>query len=79
MKSDTSSEIKRIAREIYNPIASLNSLNRDASLGSDLIVHFTLNHIDLNIVKNGKDILATVSFHPQWSNSRPFFKVKPSL
>ena len=48
MKSDTSSEIKRIAREIFNPIASLNSLNRAASLGSDLIVHFTLNRLDLN-------------------------------
>ena len=42
MKSDTLSQIKRIARKIFNPIASLNSLNRAASLGSDLIVHFTL-------------------------------------
>ena len=48
MKSDTSCEIKRIAREIFKPIASLNSLNRAASLGSDLIVHFTLNRLDLN-------------------------------
>ena len=51
MKSDTSSEIKRIASEIFNPIASLNSLNRAASLGSDLIFHFTLNRLDLNIRK----------------------------
>ena len=50
-ESDTSSEIKRIAREIFNPIASLNSLNRAASLGSDLIVHFTLNRLDLNTRK----------------------------
>ena len=51
MKSDTSSEIKRIAREICNPIASLNSLNRAASLDSDLILHFTLNGLDLNTRK----------------------------
>ena len=51
MTSDTSSEIKRIAREMFNPIASLNSLNRAASLGSDLIVHFTLNRLDLNTRK----------------------------
>ena len=48
MKSDISSEIKRIAREIFIPIASLNSLNRAVSLSSDLIVHFTLNRLDLN-------------------------------
>ena len=51
MKSDTSSEIKRIAREIFNPIPSLNSLNRAAALDSDLIVHFTLNCFDLNTRK----------------------------
>ena len=51
MKSDTSFEIKRIAREIFNPIASLNSLNRAASSGSDLIVHFTLIRLDLNTRK----------------------------
>ena len=51
MNSDTSSEIEWIAREIFNPIASLNSLNRSASLGSDLIVYFTLNRIDLNTRK----------------------------
>ena len=49
MESDTSSEINRIARENFNPIASLNSLNRAASVGSDLIVHFTLNRLDLNM------------------------------
>ena len=51
MKSDTSSEIKRIARELFNPIVSLKSLNRATSLGSDLIVHFTLNSLDLNMHK----------------------------
>ena len=51
MKSDTSSEIKRIATEIFNHIASLKSLNRASSLGSDLIVHFTLNRLDLNTRK----------------------------
>ena len=51
MKSDTSSEIKRITREDFNPIASLNSLNRADSLGSDLIVHFTLNRLDVNTLK----------------------------
>ena len=48
VKSDTLSEIKRIAREIFNPIARLNSLNRTASLDSDLIVHFALNRLDFN-------------------------------
>ena len=47
MKSDTSSEMKRVAKEIFNPITSLNSLNRAASLGSDLIVYFTINPFDL--------------------------------
>ena len=51
MKSDTPYESKHIAREIFNPIASLNSLNRTASLGSDLILHFTLNRLDLNMRK----------------------------
>ena len=40
MKMDSSSEIKRIYRELYNPIASLTSLNRADSLGSDLMVIF---------------------------------------
>ena len=44
----TSSEIKRIAREIFSPIANLNSPNRASSLGSDLIVHLMLNRLDLN-------------------------------
>ena len=47
MKTDSSSEIKRIYRELYNPIASLTSLNRAVSLGSDLMVHFTLKQLDL--------------------------------
>ena len=51
MKLVTSSEIKRITRKIFNPIASLVSLNRASSLGSDLIVHFTLNRLDLNTRK----------------------------
>ena len=48
MKMDSSSEIKRIYRELYNPIASLASLNRADSLESDLMVHFTLKQLDLN-------------------------------
>ena len=51
MKMDSSSEIKRIYRELYNPIASLTSLNRADSLGSDLMAHFTLNQLDLNTRK----------------------------
>ena len=51
MKTDSSLKIKRIYRKLYNPIASLTSLNRANSLGSDLIVHFTLKQIDLNTRK----------------------------
>ena len=45
---DSSSEIKRIYRELYNPIASLTSLNKADSLGCALMVHFTLKQLDLN-------------------------------
>ena len=83
IKTDSSSEIKRIYPELYNPIASLISLNRADSLGSDLMVHFTLKQLDLNTRKEWErhlgDILATVSIHPQWSNFKPFFEVKYSL
>ena len=51
MKMDSSSEIKRIYRELYNRIAGLTSLNRADSLGSDLMVHFTLKQLDLNTRK----------------------------
>ena len=51
MKSDISSEIKRITREIFNPIVSLTFLDRATTLGSDLIVHFTFNRLDLNTRK----------------------------
>ena len=51
MKTDFSSEIERIYRELYNSIASLTSLNRADSLGSDLMVHFTLKQLDLNTCK----------------------------
>ena len=51
MKTDSASEIKRIYWELYNPIASLISLNRADSLGSDLMVHFTLKQLDLNTRK----------------------------
>ena len=51
MKTDSSPEIKRIYRELYNTIASLTSLNRADSLGSDLMVHFTLKQFDLNTRK----------------------------
>ena len=51
MKTDSSSEIKRIYREVYNPIASLTSLYRADSLGSDLMAHFTLKQLDLNTRK----------------------------
>ena len=51
MKMDSSSEIKRIYRELYNPITSLTSLNRADSLGSDLMLHFTLKQLDLNTRK----------------------------
>ena len=79
MKSDTSSEIKRIARKIFNPIASLNSLNRADSLGSDLIIHFTLNRLDVNTRKEWERHLGGSVVPPQWSNFRHFFGVKPSL
>ena len=45
MKTDSSSEIKRIYREINNPIASLTSLNRADSLRSDLMVDFAIHKL----------------------------------
>ena len=51
MKTDSSSKIKRIYRELYNPIASLTFLNRADSLGSNLMIHFTLKQVDLNTRK----------------------------
>ena len=79
MKSDTSSEIKRITRETFNPIPSLTSLNRAASLGSDLIVYLTLNRLELNTRKEWERHLGDSVDPPQWSNFKLFFEVKPSL
>ena len=72
MKSDTSSEIKRITREIFNPISSLNSLNRAASLGSDLIVYFTLNRLDLNTRKEWERHLGDTVVPPTMEQLQAF-------
>ena len=45
-------ELKRIVREIYNPIENLSALGRDASLDSDLAVHLKLSWLDLNMRKD---------------------------
>ena len=74
MKSDTSSEIKRIAREILNPIASLNSLNRATSLGSDLIVHFTLNRLDVNTRKEWERHLGNSVVPPTMEQLQAFLQ-----
>ena len=74
MKSDTSSEIKRIARKIFNPIASLNSLNRAASLGSDLFVHFTVNRLDLNTRKQWERHLGDSVVPPTMERLQAFLR-----
>ena len=76
MKSaaSASSEIKRITREIFNPIASLNSLNRAASLGSDLIVHFTLNRLDLNTRKEWERRLGNSVVPPTMEQLQAFLQ-----
>ena len=74
MKSDTSSEIKRITREIYNPIASLNSLNRAATLSSDSIVHFTLNRLDLNTPREWERHLDVSVDPPGMEQLQAFFR-----
>ena len=74
MKSDTSSEIKRIAMEIFNSIASLNSLNRAASLGSDLIIHFTLNRLDLNTRKEWERHLGNSVVPPTMEQLQAFLQ-----
>ena len=72
MKSDTSSEIKRITRKIFNPIASLNSFNRAASLDSDLIVHFSLNRLDLNTRKEWERHLGDTVVPPTMEQLQAF-------
>ena len=52
MKAESSYELKRIVREIFNPIESLSALGREASLGSDLAVHLTLSRLDLTTRKD---------------------------
>ena len=74
MKSDTSYEIKRIAREIFNTIASLKSLNRAASLGSDLIVHFTLNRLDSNTCKKWERHLGNSVVPPTMEQLQAFLQ-----
>ena len=74
MKSDTSSEIKRITREIFNPIASLKSLNRAASLGSNLIVYFTLNRLNLNTRKEWERHLGNSVVPPTMEQLQAFLQ-----
>ena len=66
-------EIKRISREIFNPIASLKSLNRAPSLGSDLILHFTLNSLDLNTHKEWEIHLGNSVIPPTMEQLHAFF------
>ena len=79
MKTYSSSEIKRIYWELYNSVSSLTSLNRADSLGSDLMIHFTLEQLDLNTRKEWESDLGDSVDPPRRSNFRPFFEVELSL
>ena len=60
--------------EIFNPIACLNYRNRAASLGSDLIVHFTLNRIDLNNLKEWERHLGNSVVPPTMEQLQAFLQ-----
>ena len=57
----------------------LKSLNRAASLGSDLIVHFTLNRLNLNTSKEWERHLGNIVVPPTMEQLQAFLQVKPSL
>ena len=74
MKMDSYSEIKRIYRELYNPIASLASLNRADSLGGDIMVHFTLKQLDLNTRKEWERHLGDSVVPPTMEQLQAFLR-----
>ena len=74
MKMDSSSEIKRIYRELYNPIASLTSLNRADFLGSDLMAHLTLKQLDLNTRKEWERHLGDSVIPPTLEELQAFLR-----